>query len=131
MDASLIRSVIIGLMPERDYRKNNMKHPNKKGAGVPLQFGGKSGRPSVEVPPRGMDADATPTTAPPGQVYQAFVHDLIEAPPEDFKTVAKLAEGVAAFSAQLGEFQRGASLAIIGICLPLLCVYAYFAVLSI
>tara|TARA_B100000900_G_scaffold362620_1_gene336056 strand:- start:55 stop:390 length:336 start_codon:yes stop_codon:yes gene_type:complete len=111
-----------------------MKDPNKNGAGVPLQFGGKAGRPSVAPLPAGTDSNPLANNEPVGHQVKESVNDLTQeqdASPEEIKAVVTLADGVVAFAAQLGEFQRSASLAIICICLPALSVYAYFGLTSI
>ena len=111
-----------------------MKDPNKNGAGVPLQFGGKAGRPSAAPLSAGADSNPLLNNEPVGHQVKGSVTDLTQersASQEEIKSVATLADGVAAFSAQLGEFQRSASRAIVCICLPALCVYAYFGLTSI
>ena len=111
-----------------------MKDPNKNGAGVPLQFGGKAGRPSAAPLPAGTDFNPLANNEPVGHQVKEAVNDLAQeqgASPEEMQSVVTLADGVAAFTAQLGEFQRSAGRAIICICLPALCVYAYFGFLSI
>lgn len=111
-----------------------MKDPNKNGAGVPLQFGGKAGRPSAAPLPAGTDSNPLSNNEPVGHQLKGSVNDLTQeqsASPEEIKSVATLADGVVAFTAQLGEFQRSTSRAIVCICLPALCVYAYFGLTSI
>ena len=111
-----------------------MKDPNKNGAGVPLQFGGKAGRPSAVPLPAGTDSNPLSNNEPVGHQLKGSVNDLTQkqsASPEEMKSVVTLAGGVLAFTAQLGEFQLSASRAIVCICLPTLCVYAYFGLTSI
>ena len=111
-----------------------MKDPNKNGAGVPLQFGGKAGRPSAAPLPAGTDSNPLSNNEPVGHQVKGSFNDLAQeqsASSEEIKSVATLADGVVAFTAQLGEFQRSTSRAIVCMCLPALCVYAYFGLTSI
>tara|TARA_B100000902_G_scaffold381005_1_gene416988 strand:- start:171 stop:506 length:336 start_codon:yes stop_codon:yes gene_type:complete len=111
-----------------------MKDPNKNGAGVPLQFGGKAGRPSAASLPAGTDSNPLSNNELVGHQLKGSVNDLTQkqsASPEEMKSVVTLAGGVLAFTAQLGDFQLSASRAIVCICLPTLCVYAYFGLTSI
>ena len=111
-----------------------MKDPNKNGAGVPLQFGGKAGRPSAAPLPAGTDSNPLSNNELVGHQLKGSVNDLTQkqsASPEEMKSVVTLAGGVLAFTAQLGDFQLSASRAIVCICLPTLCVYAYFGLTSI
>ena len=111
-----------------------MKEPNKNGAGVPLQFGGKGGRLSAAPLPAGSSPNPVANNEPVGQLVKEPVNDRTQkqsASPEEMKSVVTLAGGVLAFTAQLGDFQLSASRAIVCICLPTLCVYAYFGLTSI